>query len=78
MASSPQYLKYSVREDDDDTWSRLESLQVFTSASRAPSLDLVDVTTTLPQQVLRKTFTSTKDLEDYIDQASIVGCTRYM
>lgn len=41
-------------------------------------LDLVDVTMTAPEQVQRKTFTDATELEDYIEQESVVGGTRYM
>lgn len=78
MISTSQNRKYSVVGDDDSAWSRLESLEVFTAASKTPTLDIVDLIATSPQQVLRKTFTSTTDLEDYIDQVSVVGGTRYV
>ena len=78
MVSTSQNGKYSVVSDDDDAWSRLESLGVFIPASKAPTLDVVDLIATSPQRVLRKTFTSTTDLEDYIDQVSVVGGTRYV
>lgn len=78
MISTSQNSEYSVVGDDDGAWSRLESLKVFTPASEAPTLDIVDLIATAPQQVLRNTFTSTKDLEDYVDQVSVVGGTRYV
>ena len=78
MISTSQNRGYSVVGVDDVAWSTLESLKVFTPASKAPTLDIVDLVATTPQQVLRKTFTSTTDLEDYIDQVSVVGGTRYM
>ena len=78
MISTSQNRKYSVVGDDDSAWSRLESLEVFTAASEAPTLDIVDLIATSPQQVLRKTFTSTTDLENYINQVSVVGGTRYV
>ena len=78
MISDSQSREYSVVGDDDSAWSRLESLKVFTPASQAPSLDVVDSIATTPQQVLRNTFTSTTGLEDYIDQVSVAGGTRYV
>lgn len=78
MISKSQYRNYSVIDDTDGAWSRLESLKVFRPASRAPTLDLVDVTTTAPEQVQRRTFTSVTELEYYIEQVSVVGGTRYM
>ncbi len=78
MVSSSQLRNYSVICDADDAWSRLESLKVFRPATRVPMLDLVDVTMTAPEQVQRKTFTDATELEDYIEQESVVGGTRYM
>ena len=78
MISNSQNQAYSVVSDDDGAWSRLESLEVFIPASKAPTLDIVDLIATTPQQVLRNTFTSTTDLEGYIDQVSVVGGTRYV
>ena len=78
MVSSPQYRNYSVVGDANGSWSRLESLKVFTPASGAPTLDIVDVAITPLQRVQRRTFTNTTDLEDYIEQESVVGGIRYM
>ena len=78
MISSPQNPQYLVGGDANGAWSRLESLRVFTPASRASTLDLVDVTASTPQQTQQKTFTNTTDLEDYIDGTIIRGGTRYM
>ena len=78
MMSTSQNRRYSVVGDDDGAWSRLESLKVFTPASKAPTLDIVDRIATPPEQVLRKTFTNTTDLEEHMDQVSIVGGTRYV
>ena len=78
MISNSQNWEYSVGGNDDGAWSRLESLKVFTPASKAYTLDIVDLIATAPQQILRNTFTSTTDLEDYLDQVSIVGGTRYV
>ena len=78
MLSSPQLRNHSVICDADGAWSRLESLKVFRPASWVPTLDLVDVTTTATGQVQRRTFTDATALEDYIEQESVVGGTRYM
>ncbi len=78
MSSSPQYRNYSIVGDADGALSRLESLKVFTPSSGASTLDLVDVTTTSPKQVQQRTFTNTADLEYHIDNATILGGTRYV
>ncbi len=78
MVSSQQLRNYSVICDADGAWSRLESLKVFRPASRVPTLDLVDVTTTAPEQVQQRTFTDATELEAYIEQESVLGGTRYM
>lgn len=78
MFSSSQYRNYSIISNADDAWPSLESLKVFRPASWATTLDLVDVITTAPQQVQRRTFTNVTELEDYIEQMSVVGGTRYM
>ena len=78
MISSSQHHNYSVVDNVGAAWSRLESLKVFSPERETNTLNLVDVTASPSQQVQQRTFTTTTDLEAYIDQASVVGGTRYM
>ncbi len=84
--SSPQvfpslnYHNYSLVGDGNNAWSTLASLKVFIPATREPTIDLFDVVIADRQSIrsCQKTFTSTEDLEDYINSSTNIGGTRYL
>lgn len=73
------YSMCSTGDDIDDAWSQLASLKVFKPMTARSTLDLVDVRTASPQSGrMTKPFNAADVFEQYLNQASIEGGTRFM
>ncbi len=70
---------YTTVDNVDDVWSQLVSLKVFKPTTTRSTLDLIDVRTASPQSVrTTKTFNGANMFEQYLNQSSVEGGTRFM
>ena len=73
------YSMCSTVDDIDDAWSHLASLKVFKPTTARSALDLIDIrTASLQSGRIMKPFNATNVFEQYLNQASIEGGTRFM
>ena len=73
------YSRYPTVDDVDDAWTQLVSLKVFKPATSKSALDLIDIPTASPQSVKTpRTFNYADEFEQYLNQSSVEGGTRFM
>lgn len=73
------YSMCSTVDGIDDAWSHLASLKVFKPTAARSTLDLIDIRTASSQSGrIIKPFNATSVFEQYLNQASIEGGTRFM
>ena len=70
---------YPTIDDVDGALSQLVSLKVFKPTTTRSTLDLIDIRTASTQSVrTMKTFNGANMFEQYLNQSSIDGVTRFM
>lgn len=70
---------YPTIDDVDGALSQLVSLKVFKPTTTRSTLDLIDIRTAPPQSVrTMKTFNGANVFEQYLNQSSVDGVTRFM
>lgn len=73
------YSMCSTVDGIDDAWSHLASLKVFKPSTARSTLDLIDIRTASPQSGrIMKPFNAANVFEQYLNQASVEGGTRFM
>ena len=70
---------YSAIDDVEDAWSHLVSLKVFKPTTTRSTLDLIDMRrASLHSATTTKQFNAANVFEQYLNQSSIEGGTRFM